>query len=177
MCRYKTIRKASDETGYTEEAINSKIKTGVWLEGRVWIKAPDGRRLIDMEGYEKWAESGSGTAFAPHRNPASGSTSLTRESDASSSSKSPLSANRPPIENHHRRIPDHQCSERPEISRADLVSGDGDNDGLDEQELIEAEQRDACSGERVEFLAAVVEDGAGAVPVHELQNGQRDGEQ
>jgi hypothetical protein len=36
--------------------INSKIRDGVWLENQVWIKAPDGRRLIDVEGYYEWVE-------------------------------------------------------------------------------------------------------------------------
>jgi hypothetical protein len=55
MLRHVTIPKAAAETGYTEDAIRSKIKRGEWLEGVVWIKAPDGRILIDLEGYEKWA--------------------------------------------------------------------------------------------------------------------------
>jgi hypothetical protein len=41
-------------TGYSLRAIERKIDDGVWLEGEVWIKAPDGRRLIDMRGYERW---------------------------------------------------------------------------------------------------------------------------
>lgn len=28
------------------------------MNGDVWIKAPDGRILIDVEGYEKWVEMG-----------------------------------------------------------------------------------------------------------------------
>lgn len=45
-------------TGYTEKAIQQKIDAGVWREGREWIKAPDGRRLVDLEGYDRWVESG-----------------------------------------------------------------------------------------------------------------------
>ena len=41
--RYVTIEKASDLTGYTPDAIRSKIKRGDWLEGAVWQRAPDGR--------------------------------------------------------------------------------------------------------------------------------------
>lgn len=54
MCRHVTIKKFSEQSGYTQDAIRAKIKTGVWLQGVVWIKAPDGRVLIDMEGYEQW---------------------------------------------------------------------------------------------------------------------------
>jgi hypothetical protein len=53
---YLTISKFAEESGYTEDAIRAKIKNGVWLESLVWIKAPDGRVLIIVEGYQKWAE-------------------------------------------------------------------------------------------------------------------------
>jgi hypothetical protein len=43
-------------TGYTEEAQHTKIKRGVWLEGKEYIRAPDGNILIDMEGFYRWAE-------------------------------------------------------------------------------------------------------------------------
>ena len=52
--RFLTIKKFSSESGYTPDAIRSKIKTGVWLKDEVWVKAPDGRILIDVMGYEKW---------------------------------------------------------------------------------------------------------------------------
>ena len=57
MLRHLTIEKFSTESGYTPDAVRSKIKRGDWLEGEVWIKAPDGRVLIDTEGYEQWATS------------------------------------------------------------------------------------------------------------------------
>ena len=41
-------------TGYTRDAVEGKIKTGAWIEGRVYRRAPDGHILIDLEGYEKW---------------------------------------------------------------------------------------------------------------------------
>jgi len=56
MLRYVTIDKFSAASGYTEDAIRAKIKNGVWLEGKVWLKAPDGRNLIDVQGYERWVE-------------------------------------------------------------------------------------------------------------------------
>ena len=54
MVHWVTIDKFSDLTGYTADAVRSKIKRGDWLEGQIWVKAPDGRILIDTEGYEKW---------------------------------------------------------------------------------------------------------------------------
>lgn len=56
MLRYVTISKFAQESGYTEEAVRAKIKAGVWLMDLVWKKAPDGRVLIDIEGYAKWVE-------------------------------------------------------------------------------------------------------------------------
>lgn len=53
---YVTISKFSELSGYTEDAIRSKIRDGVWLLGFVWIKAPDGRILISTDGYRRWAE-------------------------------------------------------------------------------------------------------------------------
>lgn len=55
MLRFVTIEKFCAESGYTPDAVRTKIQRGVWLEGAVWIKAPDGRILIDTEGYERWA--------------------------------------------------------------------------------------------------------------------------
>ena len=56
--RLVTVEKFADETGYTPDAVRSKIKRGDWLEGALWIKAPDGRILMDVEGYERWARGG-----------------------------------------------------------------------------------------------------------------------
>lgn len=55
--RYVTIEVAAAITGYSEKAIEHKIANRVWIEGKVWRKAPDGRRLIDREGYQRWVES------------------------------------------------------------------------------------------------------------------------
>jgi hypothetical protein len=56
MIRYLLVPKFCAESGYTDDAVRAKIKSGVWLEGLVWRKAPDGRILIDVEGYERWVE-------------------------------------------------------------------------------------------------------------------------
>lgn len=53
--KYVTIKKFEELTGYSEKAVRMKIEEGVFMQGRQWHKAPDGRVLIDMEGYESWA--------------------------------------------------------------------------------------------------------------------------
>jgi|GEM_PF-307513 len=57
MARFVTIEKASEATGYSQDAIRTKKRDGIWREGHEWVEAPDGRILIDMEGYEKWVET------------------------------------------------------------------------------------------------------------------------
>ncbi len=55
--RFVTIDLAAAMTGFTQAAIRAKINKGVWLEDRQWIKR-EGRVLIDMKEYEKWAATG-----------------------------------------------------------------------------------------------------------------------
>jgi hypothetical protein len=57
VLRWLTIEKFSAESGYTPDAVRSKIKRGDWLEGEIWVKAPDGRILISTEAFEKWVTS------------------------------------------------------------------------------------------------------------------------
>jgi hypothetical protein len=73
---YVVIEKASELTGYTRRAIEEKIAKGIWLEGREWVHAPDGRRLISMKGFEQWVE-GKGSMSARRQ---SGSRSAMAES-------------------------------------------------------------------------------------------------
>lgn len=54
--RWVTISKFSEITGYTEDAVRSKIQRGDWPENYLWRHAPDGRILMSIEGYNKWAE-------------------------------------------------------------------------------------------------------------------------
>lgn len=54
--RYLTVDKFAEESGYTGDAIRNKIQRGVWLEGRQFRRAPDGRIMIDTAGVEKWVE-------------------------------------------------------------------------------------------------------------------------
>lgn len=58
MLRYVTISKFATESGYSEDAIRSKIRDGVWREGQEWRRAPDGRVLVDVDGYHRWVEGG-----------------------------------------------------------------------------------------------------------------------
>lgn len=55
---YVRIPTAAAITGYTAKAIERKIESGHWIEGREWVKAPDGSRLISMRGYQQWVERG-----------------------------------------------------------------------------------------------------------------------
>ncbi len=54
--RFVTVKKMAEETGYSARAIHYKIDAGIWPVNEVWYRAPDGRRLIDIEGYEKWVQ-------------------------------------------------------------------------------------------------------------------------
>ena len=51
-----TIRKFSELSGYTEVAVRSKIKEGIWRENQVFSRAPDNRILISLSGYEAWVD-------------------------------------------------------------------------------------------------------------------------
>lgn len=55
--RYVLLPLANLITGYTIKAMERKIERGDWQEGKVWKRAPDGRILIDIVGYQKWVES------------------------------------------------------------------------------------------------------------------------
>lgn len=53
---YVRIKVFEAIVGYTEEAVHTKIKRGVWLAGKEYIRAPDGNILISLEGFYRWAE-------------------------------------------------------------------------------------------------------------------------
>ena len=55
--RYVLLPVANAITGYSVKAMERKIERGDWPEGKLWKRAPDGRILIDMMGYQKWVES------------------------------------------------------------------------------------------------------------------------
>ena len=54
--RYVSVNRAADLTGYSECAIRAKISTGVWAEGKEWKWGADGKQLVDLQGYDRWAE-------------------------------------------------------------------------------------------------------------------------
>ncbi|MDO8907323.1 MAG: excisionase [Pseudohongiella sp.] len=43
-------------TGYSTDAQDAKRKRGIWEEGVIWIKAPDGRILYNWKAYDAWVE-------------------------------------------------------------------------------------------------------------------------
>ena len=54
--RYVLLPLANLLTGYSVKAMERKIERGDWEEGKVWKRAPDGRILIDVLGYQRWVE-------------------------------------------------------------------------------------------------------------------------
>jgi hypothetical protein len=46
----------STMTGYSEKAVRCKIADGVWLEGKHYRRAPDGRVTMNLKAYYKWVE-------------------------------------------------------------------------------------------------------------------------
>ena len=56
---YVVIPLAAVVTGLSEKAIRRKIEEGVWLEGREYVRGPDGHIYISIKGYTAWVEAGS----------------------------------------------------------------------------------------------------------------------
>jgi hypothetical protein len=54
--RYVLLQLATALTGYSVKAMERKIERGDWLEGKLWKRAPDGRIMVDLTGYQKWVE-------------------------------------------------------------------------------------------------------------------------
>lgn len=52
--RYVRLPVFEREVGYTVKAVEKKVETGAWTEGREYHRAPDGHILVDMEGFSKW---------------------------------------------------------------------------------------------------------------------------
>jgi hypothetical protein len=57
LTRYVQISVFGEQTGYSADAIDKKIKRGVWREGVHYRRAPDGHILLDWEAYEAWVEN------------------------------------------------------------------------------------------------------------------------
>lgn len=61
MTRYVLIKAFCDPRtvfyrGYTEKAVERKIETNAWREGREYRRAPDGHIMIDCQGVDRWVE-------------------------------------------------------------------------------------------------------------------------
>ena len=55
--RYVLLAKFQELTGYSVKAVQRKIESGAWIEGHEYRRAPDGRVMVDLEGYAKWVEN------------------------------------------------------------------------------------------------------------------------
>ena len=62
---YVLIPVAAVIIGLTVKAIERKIEQGIWLEGREYRRAPDGRIYISIKGFEQWVEMGSMSGKTP----------------------------------------------------------------------------------------------------------------
>ena len=56
MTNWVTIKRFAELTGYSEDAIRTKIRNGVWRGNVHFKKAPDGRILMSLKGYDRWVE-------------------------------------------------------------------------------------------------------------------------
>jgi hypothetical protein len=71
-CVWVRVRKYCAESGDTDKAVRRKIESGVWPEGIIWRKAPDGSIRINLRNYNRWVE---GRVYAPQARTASRSIS------------------------------------------------------------------------------------------------------
>lgn len=55
--RYLLLTEWLKRSGYSKDAFNGKRQSGVWLEGKHWIKSPDGKLQVDWRAVEQWIES------------------------------------------------------------------------------------------------------------------------
>ena len=55
--RWVLVNRFAEVTGYSENAVRHKVKGGIWVEGRIWRKAPDGRIFLNLAEFERWVES------------------------------------------------------------------------------------------------------------------------
>lgn len=44
-------------TGYSKDAVDAKIRKGVWIEGKQYRRAPDGHILVDLRRFHEWVEN------------------------------------------------------------------------------------------------------------------------
>jgi hypothetical protein len=51
--RYVLLPLANLLTGYSVKVMERKIERGDWQEGKVWMRAPNRRIVIDVVGYQR----------------------------------------------------------------------------------------------------------------------------
>lgn len=57
MFEWVRLRKAAQQSGYTEEALRIKIRRGkLGPEKVAWKKAPDGNLLINVQYFNDWLQ-------------------------------------------------------------------------------------------------------------------------
>jgi integrase len=56
MLDHVRIKRFCELSGYTDDAVRSKISSGVWIEGQEWRRTPTGEIVISLQGYDAWAE-------------------------------------------------------------------------------------------------------------------------
>ena len=49
-------------TGYTPKAVQRKIEDGKWIEGHMYVRAPDGHITINLQEYYRWVKGARGDA-------------------------------------------------------------------------------------------------------------------
>jgi len=54
--RHVLLNVVAQLTGYTVKAVERKMERGDWIEGKVWLRAPDGRILMDVLRFQRWVE-------------------------------------------------------------------------------------------------------------------------
>lgn len=54
--RHVRLKRFAELTGYSEKAVYEKIRTGAWVQGRQFKRAPDGHILVDLQEFDKWVE-------------------------------------------------------------------------------------------------------------------------
>jgi len=54
MLEWVTIQKLAGESGYSVNALRSKISRGDFIEGYHWRKSRDGRIQFNIKAYNEW---------------------------------------------------------------------------------------------------------------------------
>lgn len=54
--KWVRLKKLCELTGETDDGVRSSISGGMWPEGLMWRKAPNGRIYVNVENYNRWIE-------------------------------------------------------------------------------------------------------------------------